>query len=154
MLLKVTIVVVAVLVGLVLVVVGIGALLPKAHIATRFVRLRRGSQEVWNTIRDIDHFSEWHPGLNRIERLPDSDGRLRWKEKGAQGTITFELVEAVPPSKMVTRIADPSLPFGGSWTYVVDPTPDGSKLTITEHERSTTRSSGSCLASCSDTRPR
>ena len=33
---------------------------------------------------------------------------------------------------MVTRIADPHLPFGGTWTYEIAPTETGSTLTITE----------------------
>ena len=34
---------------------------------------------------------------------------------------------------MVTRIADPHLPFGGTWTYEIAPTATGSSLTITEN---------------------
>jgi uncharacterized protein YndB with AHSA1/START domain len=132
MLLKALIIVVAALGGLVLVVVAIGAMLPKGHVAAGSVRLRQPPQDVWNLLHDVDRYSEWRPGLQRVERLADAEGRLRWREMGTHGVITFELVEATPPSRLVTRIADPSLPFGGSWTYVVDPTPDGSKLTITE----------------------
>ena len=48
--------------------------------------------------------------------------------------ITYEVVESVAPSRWTTRIADPDLPFGGTWTYVITPLPDGgSTLTITEH---------------------
>jgi hypothetical protein len=32
----------------------------------------------------------------------------------------------------VTRIADPSLPFGGTWTYDLKPQGSGTELTITE----------------------
>jgi hypothetical protein len=31
------------------------------------------------------------------------------------------------------RIADPDLPFGGTWTYDITPDADGSRLKITEH---------------------
>ena len=31
------------------------------------------------------------------------------------------------------RIADPKLPFGGTWTYEIAPTAGGSTLTITEN---------------------
>ena len=38
-----------------------------------------------------------------------------------------------PPSLLVTRISDPKLPFGGSWTYRIEPAGTGeSNLTITE----------------------
>jgi hypothetical protein len=39
----------------------------------------------------------------------------------------------VPPRALVTRIADPKLPFGGTWTYEISSPPDGgSQLRITE----------------------
>jgi hypothetical protein len=34
-------------------------------------------------------------------------------------------VESVPPKRHVTRISDPSLPFGGTWTWELNPTGDG-----------------------------
>jgi hypothetical protein len=37
-----------------------------------------------------------------------------------------------PPGLLVTRIADPTLPFGGTWTYRIAEAPGGSELTITE----------------------
>jgi hypothetical protein len=46
--------------------------------------------------------------------------------------VVYEEVEADPPRRLVARIADPSLPYGGSWTYVVAPERDGSRVTITE----------------------
>jgi len=32
----------------------------------------------------------------------------------------------------VTRIADPKLPFGGTWTYELSPAPERTSLRITE----------------------
>jgi hypothetical protein len=42
------------------------------------------------------------------------------------------MVEARPPERIVTRIADPSQPFGGTWTFEIARVPSGSTLTITE----------------------
>ena len=41
-------------------------------------------------------------------------------------------MEEVPPSRLVTRIADEELPFGGSWTFELRPDGAGTLLTITE----------------------
>jgi len=38
-----------------------------------------------------------------------------------------------PPRVLVARIADPKLPFGGTWTYEITPDAGGSRLTITEN---------------------
>jgi len=56
-----------------------------------------------------------------------------WHEtdKHAQ-TITYEALESSPPRKLVVHIADPNLPFGGSWTYEITPAVSGCSLTITE----------------------
>jgi uncharacterized protein YndB with AHSA1/START domain len=130
--LKIGLIVVAVAVGLVLCVVIIGALLPKGHVASRSAHLHRSPQDVWAAIYDVDGFAAWRPGIKKVERLPSSEGRTRWKEVTAHGGVTYEIVEARPTAKLVTRIADPSLPFGGTWTYAVEPAPDGSTITITE----------------------
>ena len=48
--------------------------------------------------------------------------------------MTYEVGQADPPRKLVTRIADPHLPFGGTWTYeIVAGAESGSTLTITEN---------------------
>ena len=46
--------------------------------------------------------------------------------------ITYELVEAAPPRRHQVRIADPKLPFGGTWTFQIEPAAGGSELRITE----------------------
>lgn len=46
--------------------------------------------------------------------------------------IAFELLEATPPRRLATRIADKSLPFGGTWTFEIAPEGVGSEVRITE----------------------
>jgi hypothetical protein len=48
------------------------------------------------------------------------------------GTIPLETVISQPPAKLVVRIADPKLPFGGTWTYEITPIATGSSLRIRE----------------------
>jgi len=109
-----------------------GRRLPVEHQASRCLRLRQSPHSVWGTLTDIDGFTAWRPSLARVERLPEVAGRMRWREHEGRGKITFEAVEAAPPQRFTTRIADPSLPFGGTWTYVITPTPEGCTVTITE----------------------
>jgi Polyketide cyclase / dehydrase and lipid transport len=93
----------------------IGAMLPVKHKASRRARYRQSPEAVWAAIS------------------PDRDGRKMWRESiGGNDPITFELIEANPPRRMVTRIADTNLPFGGAWTYEIEPLPDGSSLRVTE----------------------
>ncbi len=68
-----------------------------------------------------------------MERLPEQGGRLRWREIQASGdSIVFELVSSEPPGRRVVRIADPDLPFGGTWTFEVQPRAGGCTVQITE----------------------
>ena len=65
--------------------------------------------------------------------LPVRADPPRWVEHGSNGDIAFESVERDPPRRLVTRIADRSLPFGGTWTYELTPAGSGTRLRITEH---------------------
>lgn len=126
--------VVVALVALILIVVVIGALLPKGHTVTRHIRLKQPPAAIWQAITDYAKFPEWRHDVQRVEPLPASIGKSGWVEtvKGA-GRIPLEITEAIPEKRLVTRIADPNLPFGGDWVYEITPAPDGSTLRITEH---------------------
>ena len=120
------------LAGLVLLMAFAGLLLPTGHSATRRATFRRPAADVWAAITDVEEFPTWRSDLASVERLPDRDGRPAWREKGRNGTMTLEQVEARPPSKLVGRIADKNLPFGGTWTYVLTEADGATTLAITE----------------------
>jgi hypothetical protein len=108
------------------IVMMIGALLPKGHVASRTMVLKAPADQVFALIAGP---SDWR-GL-KYERLAESP--LKWRETDSNGAITYERVETVAPSRIVNRIADPTLPFGGCWTYEVAPNGSGTELTITEN---------------------
>ncbi len=125
-------IVIGVLIGLLVLPVLIGALLPRAHHATRTVRYPHPPEIVYATIADFQGHPAWRTDLIAVERLADRDGRAVWKEVhrgGDQMTLVIESSE--PPRRMVTRIVDNRM-FGGSWTWEVVPADDGCALTITE----------------------
>ena len=127
-------IVLAVLVGLVVIVAGIGALLPQKHVATRAARFRQPPDAIWAAITNMEAFPSWRPGVKSVERLADRNGLPAWREVDNHGQeIPFEVVEWAPPQTLVARIADPKLPFGGTWTYVVHAAGGGSELRITEN---------------------
>ena len=121
---------VAVLVIVVAVVAVIGSFLPKAHVASRSSRFRQPPQALWSVIIGPP---EWRPDIRGFEELPRREGRRAWKETDKHGqVITYESVEETPPTRLVTRIADPKLPFGGTWTLQITPEAAGCVLDITE----------------------
>ena len=119
-------------VGVVLVVVIGGLLLPKEHTARSYATINAPPESVWRALTDVEAFPAWRSDVARVEMLAPSNGRKSWREIGKHGTITFEEVLVDPPRRLIGRIADPSLPFGGSWTYDVVREGAGSRVMITE----------------------
>ena len=118
--------------ALVVLVVVTGTLLPKAHTARSHATIPASVESIWKAITDVEAFPSWRGDVSRVELLSPVNGRRAWREIGRHGTITFEEVDATPPHRLVTRIADPSLPFGGTWTYEVARDGAGTRVTITE----------------------
>jgi hypothetical protein len=121
-----------VLVGILILIALIGWLLPKAHTVSREARFRQPPEVIWITITDIEAMPAWRQGLKSVKRLPDRNGLPAWVETSDSGTIPLETVLSEPPAKLVVRIADPKLPFGGTWTYEITPAAGGSALRIRE----------------------
>ena len=113
-------------------VVGTGVALPEAHVARVRARIDQSPLEVFGAIRDVVGAKEWRTGMKRVEVLSREGEPLRWKEYGANGAITFRREEVVPPTRLVYRIDDPTLPFGGRWIYELRPEGKGTLLEITE----------------------
>jgi uncharacterized protein YndB with AHSA1/START domain len=126
-------IVVAALAALAGVVALVGSRLPQAHVASRQTQLKAPPEAVWQAITEVDRFSAWRDGVSRVERMPDRAGKTTWVEHGSHGKMTLTIDRAEPPRLLAVRIADPDLPFGGTWTYEISPSPGGSTLKITEH---------------------
>ena len=93
------------------------------------IEINATPERVWAAITDVDAFPQWRADVSRVER---DAGAGTWIEHGSNGRLTFAVERAEPPRTLVTRIADRSLPFGGTWTYEIEPAGGGSVLTITE----------------------
>ena len=110
----------------------IGWRLPRSHQSSREAMLNATPESIWAAITDIEAFPSWRTDVKNVQRLPDRDGRRAWIEDGGSGKITFVVERADAPRLLVTRIADPDLPFGGTWTYELIPIAQGTRLRITE----------------------
>lgn len=125
-------IVVAGLALLIAVVWAIGAALPKDHVASRKLRLKQPPEAVWSAITDVDAFTAWRKDVKSIKKLPDENGKPGWVETMDMGEVPLRVEEFTPPRKLMTRIADPNLPFGGTWTFEIEPAEGGASLRITE----------------------
>jgi len=129
------------LIAIVALVAIIGAFLPKGHVATRAARFRQSPDAVWQAITGYEDFSKWRPGVQSVKRLPEMNGHAAWSEQIGIGwsaeEIPYEIVESVAPAggapgRLVVRIADPRLPYGGGWTYELSAVDGGTLLRVTE----------------------
>ncbi|MBV6700936.1 SRPBCC domain-containing protein [Kitasatospora aureofaciens] len=110
-----------------------GRRLPVEHVSEGGLELDQPPGAVWEVLTDIDLYPAWRPGLTHVERLPAAaGGRPRWREYDRHGHTTYEVVASEAPNRLVTGIADPDLPYGGTWTYVLTPAGEGCTLTVTE----------------------
>jgi hypothetical protein len=128
-------IVVGVIGGLILlagIVALIGSRLPKSHVASRSILLRKAPQEVYAVVRDFGSAPQWRSGVKQMEVETPPGGPVYFREVGSNGTVNYELVEDVPGQRMVTRIRDTDLGYSGQWTYLFAPENGGTRVTIRE----------------------
>ncbi len=128
---------VGVVVLLVLGMALVGSALPAAHVASKSARIARPPADVWRALLDRASQPQWRRDLRRLEALPDAGGLPSFREHSRHGVITFVVEEESAPAagragRLVTRIADDSLPFGGRWIHEVADEEGGARVTITE----------------------
>ena len=69
-------------------------------------------------------------GLKSAEVTPSIDGHKHFREVSGNGTITYVVESSEPSRRLVTRIDDKSLPFGGTWTYTLSPAEGGGTMLV------------------------
>jgi uncharacterized protein YndB with AHSA1/START domain len=110
----------------------IGSQLPAAHRCTVRARYAQPAAKVWQVVTQMSDAPNWRSGLRQIERLPDHDGKQVWVEVSRFGRMPVVFEEVQPPHRLVVRIADEKLPYGGTWTYEIATLDEGCTLSITE----------------------
>jgi uncharacterized protein YndB with AHSA1/START domain len=125
--------VMGVLVGLLVLIVVTGILLPRRHVVSRSLTIQAPPAKIWEIISDFRNVPTWHPQVIRAERLPDHHGREVWRET-YKGDFVMKLAttELLPPRRLVRSIADEKGPFTGCWEFEIIPADEGSRITITE----------------------
>ena len=115
---------------LIVVVLIIGKLLPKKHTATVEQKFTVEKSLLWNRIRNFDKHAEWRTSVSKTEVLNPT----KWKEFNKRGEkITFEIIEEVPSERLVSKIVDDDLPFGGEWVFEITESGTQTVLKITEN---------------------
>ena len=130
---KIALYAVGAVVALVLIVVAIGYMLPVAHVASSERTMPAPPEAVFAIITAPADFPKWRTDVKSVDIVPAEGGKPRFRERGSNGDILMEVEEQQPSKRLVTRIADKKLPFGGSWTFELTPSGTGTTLRITEN---------------------
>ena len=129
---KIALAILGILLLLVVIVLTIGYSLPVQHQASREATYAVSPDSVFAVITDFERLPTWRPSVKRVERVTSSGDTVQFREIGDDGAILYAVDEQRPPTRLVMRIADRSLPFGGKWTYELRPASGGTTLRITE----------------------
>ena len=111
---------------------GIGALLPRAHVARAEAVMPAPPAAVAALVRDVAAQPRWRTGVTAIEPVGRRGGTLRYIERQGGNSILFDFVEEAPGTRFRSIIADPDLPFGGAWTIALAPEGAGTRVRIEE----------------------
>ena len=106
-----------------------GARLPKEHVVSRRMTLSASPERVFEIVSSFADAPQWRKGVKTVELLEGGDVFV---EHGPHGKIRMRVIEKEPARRLVTKIDDESLPFGGAWTYEIEPADAGARVTITE----------------------
>jgi hypothetical protein len=127
---KIFLIVLGVIVLLIVAVVAIGALLPKRHEVARSASFKASPEKLFALIAGDQ---SWRPDVKECELIADQNGRQFQRETSKHGeTILYELMDEKPPVAIVRRIATENLPYGGSWSFELQPVEGGTRVRITE----------------------
>lgn len=127
---RIVFIITGVIVLLIAAVVLTGYLLPKHHVASRAATFRAQPDQLFTFIAGQQN---WRPDVVHSELDNGPNGQRLLHETTFDGNnMTYEITAANPPHSLTRTIVGKKLPFDGSWTYTLTPTPNGTTVRITE----------------------
>jgi len=117
---------------LVAVAYGVGARLPREHVATVRAHFRVPPDSIYRVLTEIDAYPSWRSGVDVVQREPDRNGHITWKQRERMGALEYEFTVSVRPTRLVSSLITPDAGYTGRWIYQILPDAAGTVLTITE----------------------
>lgn len=111
------------------VIVVIGFMLPKRHLVSRSALYRVPPEKLYALIAGPQ---DWRPDVRHWEAVADSGRELTRETSNHGETITYEVLERMPPTSLKRRIATKNLPYSGTWTYSLRSAGEITTIRITE----------------------
>ena len=109
----------------------VGLLISPIHRESLTSVLPSTAETIWRVLTDLDGMPAWREDLIAVERLPESDGTIRWREQGRSGPpAAYEWVALSPPRRLVVRRVVPDT--SRRWEYRIRPLETGSEVAVIE----------------------
>jgi len=114
----------------------VGLTLPEQHQIARSARIGAPPATVFKIIANVAGYPDWRSDVSKVELQPGDDA-FRFTEYSTERPepIRYRIESADPPRLLRITTDDDSLPFGGTWTYLLQPFDSGTSVTITEDGR-------------------
>lgn len=120
------------LVVLVAIVHVTGLCVAREHRATCRARFIQPAEALFTALTDVEGLAAWRTGLQSAVRIDPIGGKPAYRESTSHGTCTYVVETQDAPRTLVLRIADDTLPYGGTWTFALTPEAGATTLAITE----------------------
>lgn len=108
-----------------------GLSMPERHLASAQRLIQLDVISVAARIRTVTSYSEWQSGVSVSAIQRDGDATLYTETRDGRD-VRYSLAEVEPDRRFVATIVDPNLPFGGSWTILLEPQEAGTQVLIVE----------------------
>ena len=111
----------------------IGSRLPVGHTTGATLDLNQPPDKPFDLLFAVEKQPEWDKKVTAVEPLPDEAGLKRVRFRMGRNSFILATTIADRPTRLQRKVADEAKLFGGTWTFDFTPTPQGCKITLTEH---------------------
>ena len=107
--------------------------LPREHVASASIVLVAPADTVFKLVRNLEGSASWWRDVKGVRRITEHR-REAWElDMGSMGKMPLEVTRVVQGREVVvTVIGDEDAAWGGIWRYVVNDSPSGTEVTVTE----------------------
>ncbi|MFM9841068.1 MAG: hypothetical protein ACKVOQ_22560 [Cyclobacteriaceae bacterium] len=120
-----------ILIVLIAIVYLIGLLMNVKHEATIQCEFKKiGMDEILLVITDYKEYTSWRSGIKELT----IDSVNHWTEKNSHGDkVSYRLEMGDEKGKLITRILNKDLAYGGFWEFTITSIDDGCSIKIVEN---------------------
>lgn len=99
----------------------LGSILPERVEVVETATLPASPELVWQLLADLDNHPSWRRGVTRVERLPDSRGRVVWREYHGDRLLSLRATAMVPAARFSAVGENVAAERNLEWSWEIRP---------------------------------